>query len=118
MPVTIEPTPENVTELKLGVVNVRRARGDEPAQRGGVVPQGQLSVSVTLRRYNPDARVDGQDLATITVQDVEAWIGQLVADADPLAMTAAGWFAQVDEALKKLAALRGSQFGLCARPTA
>lgn len=118
MPVVIEPAPENVTELKLGSVNVRRARGDEPAQGGGVVPQGRLSVSVTLRRFNPDADTDGQDLATITVSDAEAWITQLIADSDPLAMDAVAWFAAVDESLKKLAALRGSQLGLCARPTA
>ncbi len=115
MPVTIEPA-EAVTELKLGAVNVRRASGRELDPAGQPIPQGRILVAAVLRRHA--GGVDGQDLDPINTPDVAAWVAAMAQAADPLAAEAAVRFERVNDDLKWLTALRGSQLGVCGRPNA
>ena len=115
MSVTIEPVPDNTTELKLGAMNVRRASGRDRAPDGTPIPQGTISVVIQLRRHANGT--DGQDLEPLVTPDADALVASLAGEGDPLTAEAAARFTRVDADLKWLAALVGSRAGVCERPT-
>lgn len=117
MPVTIVPAdPKTPDECKIHALNLRTTHGDQPGPNGTTLPNGQISVSTTLGMYSA-GEWTGHNLAPISVSDVEQWIADLVTASDSLAGAAATKFAEANDCLKWLAALRGSQLGICARPT-
>lgn len=112
---TITPTPQ-ADEYKLRLVNIRSANGTtDRAPNGTLLAAGSIMCLVVFGAYQGGAWL--YDLSPVGVDDVATWVGELVASNDPLAASAAQWFATVDSSLKNLASLRGSQLGLCARPT-
>lgn len=110
----IAPTP-SADEYKLRFVNVRTANGvTDRGPTNALIPAGSILAVVVFGAYQSGTWL--YDLSPISIEDVAAWVADLAAASDPLAAAAATWFGTVDSCLKKLAALRGSQLGLCARP--
>lgn len=110
----ITPTPTQ-DEYRLRFVNIRTANGvTDRGPTNALLPAGSILAVVVFGAYQNGTWL--YDLSPITIEDVAAWVTELVAAGDPLAATAVAWFDTVDSYLKNLAALRGSQLGLCARP--
>lgn len=106
------PAPD---ELKIRALNIRTANGNEPAQGGGFIPAGRISVTIT-----PGSYVNGAweiDRPPASIDDVEGWLAALATANDSLAATAAAYFTEVNAKLKWLCALRLSQLNRAQRPT-
>ncbi len=104
------------TAFSLGAVNIRLRHKPDTTPSGTVYPAGSISATATLSGYRGETHVG--DLPPISVPDIAAWVGELAQSSDPLAAEAGQRFMRCLGDLKWIAALRGSQLGLCERPSA
>lgn len=115
MSVFITPTDAvRPTEFRCGAVNIRLRHAAETTPDGTTHPAGSIFAVVVLSGYRDGKHIS--DLPPVVVSDVAAWIAATAAGGDNLAAVAAADFAGADERIKRVAAIRGSQLGLCERP--